>query len=68
MFWVKQYCKVYNLTIQGRKIINENNKAIGEIDFYEETVKFEKTYLFRHLAEASVLKCKLHGETYESEI
>jgi len=62
MFWVKQYCKHFNLLISGYEIYEDCN-LVGTIDFYEEIVIFgNKKYLFKHLAQAGIENFKLHGE------
>ena len=65
MFWIKQYCKSFNLKLIGTEIY-EGSKKIGEIDLYNEFVFFDQEkFLFRHLGCAMIENFKLHGESNE---
>lgn len=62
MFWVKQYCKVFNLDLQGNNIRSGNN-IIATIDYYDDVIYFlnEKTkYNIKDLAHAIMENFKLH--------
>lgn len=62
MFWFVEYCKLYDLLIVGEDIF-ENEKIIGNINFYNETATINSVdYLFRHFAIAIFENEKLHGE------
>jgi len=64
MFWLKEYCKENNLTIMGRKIY-ENKIEIGEINLYDELVKFkgqDYLYKFGDFALGLIEKVKFHKE------
>lgn len=40
MFWLKEYCKKFNLKINSGKIF-ENSIVVGKIDYYNEIVTFK---------------------------
>ena len=47
MFWLKEYCKLHNLKIKGKDIYKLES-VIGEINYYDELVKFShQDYLYK---------------------
>jgi len=46
MFWLKEYCKKFSLTIVGNKIL-EGEKEIGKINMYDEIVYFKNNNKFK---------------------
>ncbi len=64
MFWLKEYCKNNNLIIVGKDIY-ENSTIIGEINFYDELVKFtgqDYLYKFGDFALGLIEKEEFHKE------
>ena len=63
MFWLKEYCKYFGLTISNGKIF-ENNNVIGKIDYYNEIVTFKTTEksCFSDLANLIIENFPIHKE------
>ena len=61
MFWLKEYCKHFSLTIRNYKIF-ENNNVIGKIDYYNETVTFKtnEKIIFSDLANLIMENFPIH--------
>jgi hypothetical protein len=62
MFWVKEYCKKFDLELAGINI-KKDNKVIATIDYYDDIIFFlnSKTkHPISHLAHATIEDCKLH--------
>tara|TARA_R110002153_G_scaffold36023_1_gene106781 strand:+ start:2049 stop:2240 length:192 start_codon:yes stop_codon:yes gene_type:complete len=63
MYWVKEYCEYFKLTISLLIIRNENNNAIGTIDMYNDIVDFgHNKYMFGDFAIALLNNCNIHTE------
>lgn len=42
MFWIKEYCKHFKLTLEGTRVFLDND-VVATIDYYENIIHFEKT-------------------------
>ena len=63
MFWLKEYCKNYSLTINKNEIF-EDNILVGKIDYYNEIVTFKTNgkSTFSDLANLIIEDFPIHKE------
>lgn len=62
MFWVKEYCKYFDLTLEGTNVILDSN-IVAKIDYYENIIYFLNTETKCKLSDvmhAIILNTKLH--------
>ena len=48
MFWLEEYCKMFNLTIYYTSILDKEMVTIGFIDMYNEIVRFTSGQKFKY--------------------